>query len=371
MQQGVRCMLMRGGTSKGAYFLASDLPTDLASRDALIMSIMGSGDARQVDGLGGAHPLTSKVAIVSRSTLPDCDIDFLFVQVGVDKAFVDTTPNCGNILAGVAPFAIERGLVPARHPATRVKVRTLNTDTIAELLVETPGGIVNYLGDARIDGAPGTAAPIAIDFLDAEGSVCGKLLPTGNTVDVIDGVPCTLIDNGMPVIVMRAADLGRTGHEPRDQLNTDTDLKTRIEAIRLEAGPLMNLGNVSAKVVPKIALVAEPRAGGHIATRSFIPHECHASIGVFAAVTVATAAVLPGSPAASVARLPEGRVKTLSVEHPTGEFSVRLEIDGTPEAPVVTRSGLLRTARKLFDGTAFARQPARAGEASALPDAAE
>lgn len=368
MLLGLRCMMMRGGTSKGAYFLAEDLPAESQARDRLLLSLMGSPDPRQVDGLGGAHPLTSKVAIVSRSTLAGCDIDFLFAQVGIDKPMVDTTPNCGNILAGVAPFAIERGLVRAQDGETRVRVRTLNTGTIAELLVETPGCQVNYLGSARIDGAPGTSAPIAIDFLDAAGSVCGALLPTGRVVDEILGIPCTLIDNGMPVIVMRAADLGRTGHEPRDVLNADRELKARIEAIRLAAGPLMNLGDVSGKVVPKIALVAEPRAGGHIATRSFIPHECHASIGVFAAVTVATAAVLPGSPAARVARIPDGRVKTLSVEHPTGEFSVRLEVDGTPEAPNVTRAGLLRTARKLFDGTAFASMgadallPAKAAE---------
>ena len=358
MLRGIRCMMMRGGTSKGAYFLADDLPIGKTERDSLLLSVMGSPDPRQVDGLGGAHPLTSKVAIISRSSLPHCDIDFLFAQVGIDSSSVDTTPNCGNILAGVAPFAIERGLVAAQHPATRVTVRTLNTGTIAELLIETPGGIVNYLGEARIDGAPGTSAPITIDFLDTAGSVCGALLPTGRAVDTILGVECTLIDNGMPVIVMRATDLGRTGHEPRDLLNKDAELKARIEAIRRVAGPLMNLGDVSDKVVPKIALVAEPRSGGHVATRSFIPHECHASIGVFAAVTVATAAILPGTPAASVAKVPAGRVKTLSVEHPTGEFSVRIEVDGTPEAPLVTRSGLLRTARKLFDGTAFAREAA-------------
>lgn len=353
-------MMMRGGTSKGAYFLAEDLPAETAARDALLLSLMGSPDPRQVDGLGGAHPLTSKVAIVSRSSLAGCDVDFLFVQVGIDKPMVDTTPNCGNILAGVAPFALERGLVEAKHPATRVRVRTLNTGTLADLLVETPGGVVNYLGEARIDGAPGTAAPIAVDFLDTEGSVCGKLLPTGHVVDVIRGVPCTLIDNGMPVIVMAAADLGCSGYEPRDQLDKDSALKARIEAIRLEAGPLMGLGDVAGKVVPKIALVAPAVAGGHICTRSFIPHECHASIGVFAAVTVATAAVLPGSPAAAVATIPPGRIKTLSVEHPTGEFSVRLEVDGPAEAPVISRAGLLRTARKLFDGTAFARMPALA-----------
>lgn len=349
-QVSIRCMLMRGGTSKGAYFLATDLPEDIAARDAILLAAMGSPDPRQVDGVGGAHPLTSKVAIVSRSTLPDCDVDFLFCQVVVDKAVVDTTPNCGNILAGVAPFAIERGLVPVRGAETRVKVRTVNTGTIAELTIRTPDGVVDYEGDARIDGVPGTAAPIPIAFLDAAGSVCGSLLPTGNVVDTVAGVDVTLIDNGMPCVVLAAASVGRTGYEPRDVLDKDAELKARLEEIRLAAGPLMNLGEVGPKVVPKMILVSAPAKGGHISTRSFIPHECHASIGVFAAVTVATAAVLPGSPAHTVAVLPEGPVKTLSVEHPTGEFSVRLELEGTEEAPVVARAGLLRTARALFDG---------------------
>jgi 4-oxalomesaconate tautomerase len=357
MQVPIRCMLIRGGTSKGAYFLASDLPADAKARDAILLSLMGSPDARQVDGIGGAHPLTSKVAIVSPSREPGIDIDFLFAQIIPDKDIVDATPNCGNILSGVAPFAIERGLIAAQNGITRVKVRTVNTGTIAELAVETPGGDINYEGDARIDGVPGTAAPIAIDFLDAEGSVCGKLLPTGNVVDRIAGVDCTLIDNGMPVIVLEAASVGRTGHEPRDQLNTDVELKAKLEEIRLAAGPLMNLGDVTKKVVPKMCLVAPPATKtGHIATRSFIPHECHSAIGVFAAVTVATAAVLPGSPANRVARLPEGRVKTLSVEHPTGEFSVRIEVGGTAEQPVVERAGLLRTARVLFDGVTYVKR---------------
>jgi 4-oxalomesaconate tautomerase len=352
--RGIRCMMMRGGTSKGAYFLAEDLPRDAVARDALLLALMGSPDARQVDGLGGAHPLTSKAAIVSRSTAAGCDIDFLFAQVGVNTPSVDTTPNCGNILAGVAPFAIERGLVPVRGETTSVRVRTVNTGTIADLLVQTPGGRVNYEGAARIDGAPGTSAPITVTFLDAEGSVCGALLPTGNIVDRIDGIDCTLIDNGMPVIVMRAADLGRTGHEPREQLDKDVDLKARIEVIRLAAGPLMNLGDVSKKVVPKIALVAAPRNGGSIATRSFIPHECHASIGVFAAVTVATAAVLPGSPAHAVVEMPQGRERNIIVEHPTGEFTVNLTVGGAPDRPAIEKAGLLRTARLLFDGTAYA-----------------
>jgi 4-oxalomesaconate tautomerase len=348
-------MLARGGTSKGAYFLASDLPTDIPARDAVLLAVMGSPDPRQVDGIGGAHPLTSKVAIVSRSSAPGVDIDFLFAQIIPDKDKVDTTPNCGNILAGIGPFAIARGLIQAQDPLTRVKVRTVNTGTIAELLIETPGGDVNYEGSARIDGVPGTASPIAIDFLDAEGSVCGKLLPTGNVVDIVAGVACTLIDNGMPVIVLAASSVGRTGNEPRDQLNDDKELKARLEEIRLAAGPLMNLGDVRQKVVPKICLVSAPLHGGHVNTRSFIPHECHSSIGVFAAVTVATACVLPGSPANRVAKIPAGKTKTMSVEHPTGEFSVRLEVGGSAESPVVERAGLLRTARILFDGVTYVK----------------
>lgn len=356
MQHGVRCALMRGGTSKGAYFLASDLPADPRARDALILSVMGSPDARQVDGLGGAHPLTSKVAIVSASDQPGIDIDFLFGQVLLDKPVVDITPNCGNILAGVAPFAIERGLVKSSGPLTHVKVRTLNTGTIAELAVETPGGRVNYAGVARIDGAPGTAAPIVIDFLDAEGSVCGALLPTGRSIDHVASVDVTLIDNGMPVVVIAAAALGYAGHEPREQLNADKMLKSRLEEIRLAAGPLMNLGDVRDKVVPKMCLVAAPAAGGAIATRCFIPHECHASIGVFAAVSVATACILPDSPAARVAKLPKGREKLLAIEHPTGTLDVRIVAGEGPGAPVVARAGLLRTARLLFDGVAYPRE---------------
>lgn len=362
-QLAIPCMLIRGGTSKGAYFLRDDLPADVAARDAFLLAVMGSPDKRQVDGLGGAHPLTSKVAIVSPSTEPGCDIDFLFAQVGVETASVDTTPNCGNILAGIGPFALARGLVKASGARTTVRVRTINTGTIADLTMDTPDGQASAEGSARIDGVPGTSAPIDIGFLDAEGSVCGALLPTGNVVDVIEGVPCTLIDNGMPVIVMRAADVGRTGYEPRDQLNEDAELKARIEAIRLAAGPLMNLGDVAKKVVPKIALVAPPQAGGAISTRSFIPHECHASIGVFAAVTVATAAVLPGSPAASVVAMAEGRERTLSVEHPTGEFTVTLTVGGTAEQPVIERAGLLRTARILMAGQAFVPATVLAGHA--------
>ncbi len=359
MQTGIRCMLIRGGTSKGAYFLADDLPPTKEARDRLLLALMGSPDKRQIDGLGGAHSLTSKVAIVSRSTMLGCDIDFLFAQIGVETPVVDTTPNCGNILAGIGPFVLARGLVkangrPEGEGIANIRVQILNTGTVADLEIEIEDGLARTQGVARIDGVPGTSAPIRIRFLDTEGSVCGALLPTGNAVDVIEGVPVTLIDNGMPVIVIRAADLNRTGYETREALDKDVELKQRLERIRLAAGPRMNLGDVTGKVVPKIALVAKPVAGGAICARSFIPHECHASIGVFAAVTVATAAALPGSAAASVAHLPTGRQRSVSVEHPTGEFTVDLMMGGTKDRPVVERAGLMRTARILMDGTAFA-----------------
>lgn len=352
-QPGIRCMLMRGGTSKGAYFLASDLPADIEKRDAVLLSIMGSPDPNQIDGIGGAHPLRSKVAIVSKSAQPGIDVDFLFAQVAVTEASVDTSPNCGNILAGVGPFALERGLVEARDGITPVRVRMLNTNTAAELSVTTPGGKVSYEGMARIDGVPGVSAPVEIFFMDIAGSVCKSLLPTGNVVDVIDGVPVTCIDNGMPVLVIQAQALQRTGYETVSELDSDSDLKLHIERIRLQAGQLMGLGDVSPAVIPKISLIAPPKNGGCVSTRTFIPRTCHNSIGVFGAVSVATACVLPGSTAEGVAVVELSPKQTLSIEHPSGEFTVNLELDLSQPQPVVKRAGLLRTARALFDGVVY------------------
>ncbi len=351
MSDGVRCMWMRGGTSKGGYFLKDDLPADPAARDAFLLRVMGSPDPRQIDGMGGADPLTSKVAVVSRSQRPGVDVDYLFLQVFVDRPLVSDAQNCGNILAGVGPFAIERGLIAAAPGQTRVVIFMENTGQVAVASVATPGGVMDYAGDARIDGVPGTAAPIPIEFRDTAGSSCGALLPTGNAVDLIAGVAVTLIDNGMPCVVMRAQDVGATGYEDRDTLDGMADLKARIEAIRLAAGPMMNLGDVAEKSVPKMMLVAPPREGGAVAVRSFIPHRAHASIGVLGAVSVATACLIDGSPAAAVATIPAGNTKRLSVEHPTGETTCVLEIDA---GGAVTSVAMLRTARKLMDGKVFA-----------------
>lgn len=346
-------MWMRGGTSKGGYFLASDLPQDTAERDAFLLRVMGSPDPRQIDGMGGADPLTSKVAVVKKSEREGIDVDYLFLQVFVDQAIVTDAQNCGNILAGVGPFAIERGLVPASRDETRVAIYMENTGQVAIATVQTPGGAPTYEGDARIDGVPGTHAPVPLEFRDTAGSSCGALLPTGNPADEIEGVRCTLIDNGMPCIVFRAEDVGATGYETRDELESDkfADMRAKIEAIRLAAGPRMNLGDVKEKSVPKMMLVAPPQHGGAVTVRSFIPHRAHATIGVLGAVSVATACLLEGSPAAEVAAVPEGRRKTLSVEHPTGEMTCVLEVD---DAGQVTSAALLRTARKLMDGVVFA-----------------
>ena len=353
MQSGIRCMLMRGGTSKGAYFLAEDLPADVSERDKLLLNIMGSPDPRQIDGIGGAHPLTSKVAIISRSPSEDADVNFLFAQINVQEALVDTTPNCGNILAGVGPFAIERGLVPVTSTETRVRVKTINTGTRAELVVSTPDGAVEYDGDEVIDGVPGTAAAIPINFLDTAGSVCGSLFPTGQYTETVDGVEITCIDNGMPVVLLRAKDFGFTGREDCPEIEARSDALAKIENIRLEAGRRMGLGDVASAVVPKMCLISAPENGGCISTRSLIPRKCHASIGVFAAVSVATACVLPGTIAYSIAVNPEGRVKMMNIEHPTGMFLVRLEVGGSEDSPSVERGGLIRTARALFDGIVF------------------
>jgi 4-oxalomesaconate tautomerase len=339
-------MWMRGGTSKGGYFLAEDLPVD---RDAFLLRVMGSPDVRQIDGMGGADPLTSKIAVVKRSDRPDADVDYLFLQVFVDKPIVTDAQNCGNILAGVGPFAIERGLVAAEDGETEVRIFMENTGQLATARVTTPGRKVSYFGGARIDGVPGTSSPVPITFADTAGSSCGALLPTGNAVDFIEGVDCTLIDNGMPCVVMRASDLGIDGRETPGELEANEALRAKLEAIRLKAGLMMNLGDVAAKSIPKMTMVSKPLADGAISTRTFIPHKCHDSIGVLGAVSVATACLLALGPAAEIAVVPEGREKLISVEHPTGEMSVIVTVrDGA-----VTNAAVLRTARKLFDGRVF------------------
>jgi 4-oxalomesaconate tautomerase len=351
---GIRCMLMRGGTSKGAYFLAQDLPADRGERDDLLLRIMGSPDSRQIDGVGGAHPLTSKVAVVSPSQLPGIDVDYLFLQVVVDQPVVTDRQNCGNILAGIGPFAVERGLVAGGEEETKVRIRMVNTDGIVTAKFPTPGGRPRYSGDAAIDGVPGTAAPVVLDFEESpDPGASAGVLPTGNVTDVFGGITVTCVDNGMPVVVVAASSFGKTGYESVAELEADQELNRRVQELRLEAGKTMGLGDVSGTTVPKISLVAPPTAGGTICTRTFIPVRVHESIGVLGAVSVGTAVMLPGAVGSDLAAPPRG--SRLSIEHPSGALQVEVELDTTTTPPTVVRSGVVRTTRKLFDGTVFPR----------------
>ncbi|HXW73984.1 MAG TPA: 4-oxalomesaconate tautomerase [Steroidobacteraceae bacterium] len=354
MLRAIPATLMRGGTSKGLYFHVKDLPRSASARDRTLLAAMGSPDPRQIDGVGGAHPLTSKVAVIGPPSRADADVDYLFLQVVVDKAEVSDSQNCGNILAGVGPWSIENGLVRVAGNSTAVRIHMLNTGSIAVAHVPTPGGAVEYEGDARIDGVPGSAAAIPIDFLDVAGSSCGKLFPTDGNVDRIEGIEVTCIDNGMPVVLMRASDLGKRGDEAPAELEADAALKARIEQLRLAVGPRMNLGDVARKTVPKMCLVSGARRGGTIHTRTFIPHRVHEAIGVLGAVSVATACVAPGSVAAQVAGLtPRSGSQRLEIEHPSGFFTVEMDVRLDGSTVTVRRSALLRTARKLMQGEVF------------------
>lgn len=341
-------MIMRGGTSKGAFFVASDLPVEVAERDRVLMAMMGTPDARQIDGIGGAHPLTSKVAVVSSSDEADVDVDYLFLQLGVAEAFVTDRQNCGNLLAAVGPFAQERGLLSVPNGEASVRIRMRNTGGLAVAHFPVRDGLPVYTGETSISGVPGTAAEISIDFLDIAGGSTGSLLPTGSVSDEIGGVEATLVDNGMPVVVLRADALGVTGYESCADLESAQELRTRLEQIRLEAGALMGLGDVSQATIPKLTLVAPPKEGGSVSTRTFIPHRCHDAIGVLGAVSVATACLLEGSPANDVAEIVSPLV---TMEHPSGSFAARVELDGRE----VRRAGIIRTARKLMDGLVYPR----------------
>lgn len=344
------CSLIRGGTSRGVFFLASDLPVGEAERNALLVRAMGGPDALQIDGIGGGHPLTSKVAVLRPSDEPDIDVSYLFLQIDPVAQSVSDAQNCGNILAGVGVYAIEHGMVAAADPLTTVRVRMENTGAVCHLDLQTPAQQLQHHGDTAIDGVPGTAAPIVCNYLDIAGTSCGALLPTGKAMDVVAGIQITCIDNGMPVVVMRAADLGISGQEPPEQLDDNEPLKARLEAIRLAIAPRMNLGDVTTKSVPKMCMVSKPAQGGAISTRTFIPRVCHRSIGVLGALSAASACLVPGSVVDGLAEVPDGEVKTMDVEHPSGAFTVQLGLDADG---AVTKAGVVRTARMLFQGEVY------------------
>lgn len=354
MQTAIPVDMIRGGTSRGLYFLREHLPADASTRDQVLLACMGSPHIRQIDGVGGGHPLTSKVAVISKSADERADVDYHFLQVAVDRAQVSDAQNCGNILAGVGPFAIEQGLLPVTDAETAVRIRMLNTGGYAVAHVHTPDGRVCYDGAARIDGVPGTAAPVVLEFLDVTGASCGSLLPAGDPTTTIDGIDTCCIDNGMPVVILAAEDVGKSGYEKPSELEADATLTKRIERIRLEAGKMMNLGDVSNKTVPKMCLVATAQHGGAITTRTFIPQRVHESIGVLGAVSVATACLLPGSVAQMISGLTADNGKyTLDVEHPSGYFTVELEVTTDGKSISVQRSALLRTSRKIMQGVIF------------------
>jgi 4-oxalomesaconate tautomerase len=343
----IPCALIRGGTSRGAYFLQSDLPVDEAERDRLLLRVMGGPDALQVDGIGGGHPLTSKVAIIKLSPDEDADVDYLFLQIDPTNQTVSRAQNCGNLLAGVGVYAIHNKLVAAVDGQTVIRVRMLNSGALCHLQLQTPGRVLQPTGQTAIDGVPGTASPIVCNYLDIAGSSCGDLLPSGRTVDVIDGIELTCIDNGMPVVVMRAADFGLQGTESPAELDANEGLKAQLESIRLQAGQLMNLSDVTDKSVPKMCLVSPAVNGGLVTTRTFIPHVCHQSVGVLGAVSVATACLMSGAPVNAIADIPPGNAKTVAVEHPSGSLQVQLVVDDDHQ---VIQAGVVRTARLLFIG---------------------
>jgi len=356
MQRAIPYMQLRGGSSKGLYFKADDLPSDETLRNRVVIAAMegvGLGDPRQIDGLGGGDSLTSKAAIISLSQREDADLDYLFLQVVIGAGRISTVQNCGNILAGVLPFAIESGLWEAQDSETIATIHMVNSGGLCEVKVQTPDRQVEYTGDATVDGVPGTAAPVICNYLNVAGSTTGALLPTGNVIDLIERVEVTAVDNGMPVVVLRASDLGLTGYETKEELDLDKGLKKRLERLRLAIGPQMNLGDVTHKTVPKMCLVAPPINGGFVHTRTFIPHVCHAAIGVLGAISTATACLLPGSVADSIAQPPLGGSTLFSIEHPSGEFSVDLDVLIDGDTFEIKKSGTLRTARLISRGELY------------------
>ena len=353
MQTKIPCVIMRGGTSRGPFFKLTDLPQDEKTRDEVLLSVMGSPHEIQIDGIGGAQSVTSKVAIISRSTRPNTDIDYLFAQVEINEHRVNTKPNCGNMLVAVGPFAIESGLLPAQGNETTVRIYNVNTQSLVEAIVQTPGGIVNYEGEVSIDGVPGTAAPVGINFTNAIGSVTKKLLPTGKALDVIDGVEVSCVDVAMPMVLMNAQDFGKTGYETANELDADTALMQRMEAIRLQAGILMGMGDVSKAVVPKVGLLARPRAGGTISSRYFVPHACHKAHAVTGTVCVASACAIPGTIAEKITHLSQSPQGILQIEHPSGKIAIDLDADFTQGQQHLRRAALVRTARRIFEGHVF------------------
>ncbi|MFV0491991.1 MAG: 4-oxalomesaconate tautomerase [Pseudorhodobacter sp.] len=351
-QTAIPYHFMRGGTSRGPYFRREDLPQDEATLSEVLMAAIGAGHPLNINGIGGGNAVTTKVAMLSPSKREDCDIDYFFAQVAVDKREVDYRPTCGNILVGVGPAAIEMGLVPARDGETTIKIHAVNTGAVVEAVIQTSGGTVSYDGDFEIAGVPGTAAPIRLGFMETVGSVTGALLPTGNIRDVIDGVEVTCMDVAMPVMIARAEDFGLTGYESQKELDENRAFYDRIEPIRLKAGKMMGLGDVSKSVTPKITLLAKPRNGGGVTARYFMPWACHPSMAVTGAQCIATCAIMPGTVADGLTDgLTDQSVPvTVGIEHPSGVFEVVVDYALEGGGITIRSAGVVRTARCLARG---------------------
>lgn len=343
---------MRGGTSKGVYFALDDLPADEATRNALILRLVG-GDARQINGLGGGDMLTAKVAVVSRSAEPQVDLDYRFIQVVPGENRVDTGPTCGNILSAVGAFAIERGMLAAADGETTVTVRDINTGARIEQVVQTPAARVRYDGDTAIAGAPDTAAPVRLYYLDFVGVKTGALFPANARQQTIAAARVTCIDAAMPCVIAAADSMGARGDESRDELQNNARLLSRVEEVRLAAARQMGMGDARGKVTPKFILVSAARGGGAVCARYFTPVTAHAAFAVSGGIALAVAALSGGTTANDCATLPAVAditdEVTLAIEHPSGDMqvSVRRDADGAP-----VKAGIVRTARLIMIGEA-------------------
>ncbi len=351
-QIGIPYLFMRGGTSRGPYFRRADLPEDPDELADVLIAVMGSGHPLNIDGIGGGAAVTTKVAMLSRSDDEWADVDYFFAQVSVEERLVDYRPTCGNILAGVAPAAIEMRLVESAEDLTEVRIRAVNTGARVLAGVRTPDGQIRYDGQVPIAGVPGTAAPITLKFMDVVGSSTGKFLPTGRLRDEIGGVEVTCMDVAMPLVIARAADLGVRGDETVRELDADSALFSRMEAIRIEAGVRMGMGNVAQSVTPKVGLVAPARAGGSIAVRYFMPWKTHPSMAVTGGQCLAACALTPGSVADGLLEPPEAVPAKIVLEHASGTMEVFLDYTLDNDFRLHS-AGLVRTARKLADGRVF------------------
>ncbi len=360
-QTAIPCVIMRGGTSRGPYFRLADLPEDRETLTRVLLAVIGSPHERQIDGIGGAQWLSSKVAMVGPSEREDADVDYLFGQILLDRGHVDYAPNCGNMTSGVGPFAIESGMVPAADPETIVRIHNVKTGAIIEAIVRTPGGAVTYEGTVSIDGAPGAAAPIMLYFSRMVGSITDDLLPTGRPIDVIEGVEVSCVDVAVPMVIARAADMGKSGYESKAELDSDKDFLARLETIRTAASGEMGMGDPTGRVVPKFCLVSEARSGGNVNARYFVPHECHATFPLTGGMCLAAASVIRGTVVDGIARVSDARRQSIFIEHPVGQLESIIEFEGTRDAPDIQRVGFVRTARRIMQGQVFVPESVWAG----------